>query len=79
MITITVETDSGEKFHRVFQGGSFSITGNDTERVARVIGTSSVVTVPKGWNQRRCVVVGLLERTLNDTPENESQIRGIHD
>lgn len=77
MITITVESDSGEKFSRCFPGDTFEISGSDTERSARATVTSSIVSTPKSWTGRRCVTVGILERTQRDEPENEKTLRGI--
>jgi hypothetical protein len=78
MIKVTIESDT-DSFSRMFPGDSFEITGNDTERCARSIGTSAGVTVPKEWVGRRCVVVGILERTQRDEPENEKKIRGVEE
>ena len=77
MITVTIETDKGEHFSRAFPGDSFEIAGNDTQRLARAGGNSAIVSCPRDWEGRRCVVVSILERTQRDTPENEPAIRGI--
>jgi len=77
MITVTIDTTEGEHFSRSFPGDSFEIAGNDTERLARAGGNVAIVSCPRAWEGRRCIVVGILERTLRDTPENESAIRGM--
>jgi len=81
MIRITTETET-QTYSRTFSGTTFEITGDDAQRVARVSGTGAAVSVPRNWLGRRCVVIALtgeelLERTMQDEPQNERTVRGI--